>query len=105
MVLTTESGDTASARAAIIAVPVNTLDDIEFLPLLMPEKTQMAKQRHGGSGVEVLTARINGKRPPLMAFAPDTAPATMLFTVDRLEDSSIVCRFRTKPETRGHQRR
>ena len=97
VVLTTESGDTASARAAIIAVPVNTLDDIEFLPLLMPEKTQMAKQRHGGSGVKFY-ARINGKRPPLMAFAPDTAPATMLFTVHRLEDSSIVCGFGPSPK-------
>ncbi len=92
VVLTTESSDTVSARAVVIAVPVNTLDDIEFSPTLMSEKTQMAKQRHGGSGVKFY-ARINGNWPSLMAFAADTAPASMIFTVDKLEDSSIVCGF------------
>ena len=96
-VLTTDTGATISARAVLIAVPVNTLDDIEFSPPLMPQKTEMAKQRHGGSGVKFY-ARIKGSLPPLMAFAADTAPASMIFTVDNLEDSAIVCGLGPSPK-------
>lgn len=96
-IVTDEFGDSVSGRAVLVAVPINTLADIDFVPKLMPEKDSMVKQGHSGTGIKFY-ARVAGPLPPLMAFGSDTTPITLIFTVKQLEDSSIICGFGPSPK-------
>ena len=50
--VTTEDGKTLNPRFVVVAVPVNTLNSIDFQPKLMPEKQNMSRERHAGIGMQ-----------------------------------------------------
>lgn len=49
----TEEGKKLSSRFVVVAVPVNTLNSIDFQPKLMEGKREMARERHPGVGSQV----------------------------------------------------
>lgn len=51
--VTTRDGDTFTATAAVVATPVNTWEDVEFVPGLSAPKAQMAQDKHIGGQVKV----------------------------------------------------
>jgi len=77
--VTTEEGETVSARAAVVTIPLNVLDQIEFSPPLSAEKRAAAGERHVGSGVK-LHIRVKGDLGGFTGLAPWPAPLTSLQT-------------------------
>ena len=88
--VTIEGGETFKASIVVLAVPVNTYENIDFTPPLSPEKLTVSKgNMAGGQGVHI-NARLKGKMPPILAVAPSSMPLHLLLTTDILEDSVIV---------------
>lgn len=50
--VTVRDGRSFSGRVGVIAVPVNTLKDIEFSPSLLPGKMAASTERHAGHGIK-----------------------------------------------------
>jgi monoamine oxidase len=53
VVVTTEAGEEMRAAAAVVSVPVNTLEGIEFDPPLSPGLARMAREKHAGRSLKV----------------------------------------------------
>lgn len=53
VIVTATDGRTFTATAAVIALPINCWDDIEFVPPLSDGKRQVAKVKHVGTGQKV----------------------------------------------------
>ncbi len=51
-VVTTRANDSFTARAVVIALPVNVLADLEFRPALMAGKLAYSRERHAGHGIK-----------------------------------------------------
>jgi monoamine oxidase len=79
VVVTTEGGETISARAVVVTIPLNVLGQIDFSPPLSPEKRAAAGEGHAGSGVK-LHIRVRGQLGGLSGVAPWPAPVTSLQT-------------------------
>jgi monoamine oxidase len=77
--VTTEGGETVSARAVVVTAPLNVLGGIEFSPPLSPEKRAAASEGHAGSGVK-LHVRVRGQLGGVSGVAPWPAPLTSLTT-------------------------
>jgi monoamine oxidase len=77
--VTTGAGETLVARYAIVTVPMNTLDAIEFAPALNPKKVAASRERHAGAGTKIWI-KVRGKVPIVNIVAPDTAPLSVMFT-------------------------
>ena len=90
--VTTESGDSVTARAVIVAVPVNVLSDIDFSPELNPAKMEMSRERHAASGFTVYM-ELEGQYKKLNAMAPDSAPFTWIYTAHQSRDHSTFKAF------------
>ncbi len=93
----TSSGESVTARAVIVAVPVNTLTGIDFIPALTPEKMAMSTQRHAAAGVKVYM-RLKGAYKKLNALAPANAPFTWIYTVHQQSDSTVFAALGPSPE-------
>jgi len=79
VVVTTEGGETVSARAVVVTLPLNVLGQIEFSPSLSPEKRAAASEGHAGSGVK-LHIRVRGQLGGFNGVAPWPAPLTSIQT-------------------------
>lgn len=95
--VTTRSGETFRARAAIAALPINVLANIEFSPALAPAKVAASKERHAGAGVKAYV-RVRGQVPNLLALAPETEPFTTIMTAHRASDGGVLIAFGTDPK-------
>lgn len=92
VVVTTRSGDTLRARAAIVAVPVNTLNAIAFTPALNEGAQRLADEGHPMRNRK-MWVRVKGEIEAFTAYAPLGAnPITIAMTEYRVEgDTLVVC--------------
>jgi pseudooxynicotine dehydrogenase len=81
------SGEEFSAPAAVVAVPLNTLNRIAFSPALDQGKRAAAEAGQASRGIKVW-AHIRGDAEPRYVMAPDDHPITFLETERILGDGS-----------------
>jgi monoamine oxidase len=67
VVVTTDSGEKVRAGAAVVSVPVNTLEAIAFDPPLPPGLARMAREKHPGRSLKVW-ALVEGVPGGLLAL-------------------------------------
>jgi monoamine oxidase len=92
VVVTTEEGETISARAVVATIPLNVLDQIEFSPPLSSEKRAAASEGHAGSGVK-LHIRVRGQLGGFNGLAPWPAPLTSLQTEFSDSEGTVLTAF------------
>ncbi|KAJ6445239.1 amine oxidase [Purpureocillium lavendulum] len=95
--ITTRVGRLVIARAAIVAVPINTIRDIDFTPEL-PRPVQAILDQSGGTPNPLkackVWARVRGQIEPFSAFAP---PGSLPISAARVEkpwhggDTLVLC--------------
>lgn len=85
--VTTRGGEGFTAPVVIVAVPLNTLARIDFLPALAPEKRAVADQGQASRGIK-LWAHVRGDLEPFFFMAPDDYPLTFVVTEKVLDDGS-----------------
>jgi monoamine oxidase len=85
----TRDGGRHSASAAVVAVPLNTLNAIGFSPVL-DHATRSARERGQASRGIKLWAHVRGDFDPFYLMAPDEYPITFLDTQRVLPDGSQV---------------
>ena len=84
-------GSTVSARAAIVAVPINALGSIEFAPRLPAGVAKTARDGQVSCGSKVWI-EIEGQLSQWLAFA-EAHPIVLTYTTATLRDSSILVAF------------
>jgi monoamine oxidase len=80
-------GETFSASAAVVAVPLNTLGAIDFSPALGADRRAAAQRGQASRGLK-LWAHVRGELEPFYLMAPDDHPITFLDTQRVLTDGS-----------------
>lgn len=75
--VTTVAGESFTAGRAIVAVPVNCWEDIEFSPALSPQKQQMAEEKHMSRARKVWAVLENVPPTIMMGSSPDQFSAVM----------------------------
>jgi monoamine oxidase len=76
-----------TATAAVVAVPLNTLGALRFVPALDAAKQSALSEGHAGRGVK-LWARVRGLQEPVFTMAPDDQSLTSVVTENTLDDGS-----------------
>jgi monoamine oxidase len=94
----THAGMKVSARAVIMAVPLNCLVDIDFTPALSASKQRVSRARHTGSGTKVY-ARIKGRAPVFLGHGTYDMPLNFLWTEYDDRDSQVLVGFGASPRT------
>ncbi|WP_181801483.1 flavin monoamine oxidase family protein [Streptomyces shenzhenensis] len=89
--VTTTADDTFTARAAVIAVPLNTWADIDFAPALCAGKQKFAEERLAGRDVKVWVQARNV--PRYFASLAWNAPLEWLSTEFERDEGSIMVGF------------
>jgi monoamine oxidase len=83
----TRDGTRFAAAAAVVAVPLNTLGALRFVPALDAAKQSALSEGHAGRGVK-LWARVRGLQEPVFTMAPDDQSLTFVVTENALDDGS-----------------
>ncbi len=78
--VSTQAGEHFQARAVIVALPMNVLSSIEFIPALAPEKLAASRERHAGAGVKGYV-EVREPLPPIAIFAPEGEPLSSVMTM------------------------
>jgi monoamine oxidase len=92
VVVTTEEGETTSAKVVVVTVPLNVLGGIEFSPPLSPGKRAAASEGHAGSGVK-LHIQVRGDLGTLSTLAPWPAPISTLMTESSGPEGTVFTAF------------
>ncbi len=87
--VTAVDGRVFTGRAAVIALPMNCWNDIEWHPGISPGKTAASKLRHAGHGYE-LHIQVAGRPASYMAMAPSPFPISLLYTDTYDEDGTVM---------------
>jgi monoamine oxidase len=74
-----ESGEVVRARGAVIAIPLNCLRDVEFVPPLSPEKTSAAAIGQSGAAKK-LWALVTDVPEKILGIGEHDAPIDVFFT-------------------------
>jgi monoamine oxidase len=82
-------GETFSASATVVAVPLNTLGAIDYSPALDADTRAAAERGQGSRGLKVC-AHVRGELDPFFVMAPDAHPITFAYTEQVLADGSHV---------------
>ena len=90
--ITTARGDVVTAAVAVIALPMNTIADVEFKPPLAPEVVEAANERHTGTGYKV-HIKVKGKVGKFMALGVSTDPLSILITNKEFDDYTLLTGF------------
>jgi pseudooxynicotine dehydrogenase len=88
VLVTTHGGESLSAQAAVIAIPLNVLAAIAFAPPLSAGKQAAAWERQASRGLKVL-ALVRGVPHDFFGIAPDSHPLTFLGS-EREEPEGVV---------------
>jgi monoamine oxidase len=88
----TKEGTKFTARAVIVAVPLNCLVDIDFKPAVSATKLRVSRARHTGSGTKVY-ARIKGTTPVFLGHGTAEMPLNFLWTEYDDRDSQLLVGF------------
>ncbi len=97
VVVTTEDDQTLSAKTVIVAMPLNTLKDVEFSPALSEAKLIVSNAQHAGSGTK-LYMHIKQDLGSVYCVAPDTDPLTFMFTDYHGQDGTVMVGFGPSPD-------
>lgn len=98
VLVTTQKGDTLTAGAVIVAVPMNVLPRIDFTPALDPALVEAAKEKHSGSGVKVYV-KTKGKLEGKITGVADSAhPLNLTAVYTKAEDHTIFVCFGNDPQ-------
>jgi monoamine oxidase len=92
VVVTTEGGETVSARAVVVTLPLNVLGQIDFSPPLSSGKRAVASEGHAGSGVK-LHIQVRGQLGGFNGLAPWPAPLTSLQTEFSDPEATVLTAF------------
>ncbi|MCG8480863.1 MAG: FAD-dependent oxidoreductase [Spirochaetales bacterium] len=76
----TTEGAVYRAETLILAVPLNTWTNIAFDPPLSEAKRVVSEARHAGGGFKCFI-RVSGRRPGVLAVAPEPHPVSFLTTL------------------------
>jgi monoamine oxidase len=88
----TRSDECLTAQAAVIAVPLNVLAAITFVPPLTAGKRAAARERQASRGLKVL-ALVRGVPNDFFGIAPDSHPLTNLVSEREEPDGVIMVGF------------
>ena len=69
VVVTTRAGEEVRARAAVVALPINTLSDVSISPALPTPVRTLIEERHSVRCAKIW-AKVKGEIEPFYAFAP-----------------------------------
>lgn len=75
--VTTRTGETFTAKAVVAAIPINTINNIEFTPDLAPEKQQIASEKQTTSNGGKLWAKVRGISDTFRMTAPAYAVSSL----------------------------
>ena len=89
--VTASNGDTHTARAAVVAVPLNTWADIDFHPALSPGKQRFTTERLAGHDIKIWAHVRNA--PRYFAALGWNTPLEWLTTEFERADGSIMVGF------------
>jgi hypothetical protein len=87
--ITTIAGETVRASAVVVGVPMNTWNDIEFLPELSEVKRSASAERHGTERIAKAILRVRNApiKPAIIASPPRSAGgAQSLFTAGEFDN-------------------
>ena len=99
-VTVTTADGVLTASSVVVAVPLNTLRDIEYTPQLSSEKLEIAAQGHAGAGVKGYI-HIKQKVGNIMTYAPaknNITPFTSVFTDHEDANGTWLIAFSADPE-------
>ena len=97
VVVTTEEGQTLSARRAICAAPLNTLKHIDFSPALSEGKTIVSNAGHAGFGTKFYI-HVKQNLGSFYSVAPDTDPISFMFTSYFGDEGTTMVAFGPGPD-------
>lgn len=84
VVVTTVAGDSVSASAVVVAVPMNNWNDIDFVPQLSEEKRVSSAELHGAERSAKAWVRTrNAPRNPFVIAAPESAGGAFVIFSER----------------------
>lgn len=90
--ITTTNNEVFEARQAIVTLPLNVLNSIEFSPPLSPVKRAASEQGQVSTGYKVWI-RVKGQVDKFIAFAPDSYPVTMMGYEYEIDGDTILLAF------------
>jgi monoamine oxidase len=83
--VTLASGELLRARAVVVATPLNTWNDIEFLPPLAAVKREAAAEEHGLTVADKAWVRVReAPHLPFVVAAPRSAEGAALISTERV---------------------
>jgi monoamine oxidase len=85
-----------TARAVILAVPMNCLGGIECIPALSAGKLSASRERHTGQGFKFF-AEVQGRLGNVMLMAPVGVGLGYAFTYAQLPSSTLIVGFSSNP--------
>jgi monoamine oxidase len=91
--VSTRDGAVFTAAAAVAAVPLNTLQAVQFRPALGMDKQALVREGQASHGVK-LWALVTGASEPVFAMAPDDCPLTFASSWNTpTDDAQLVFAF------------
>ena len=91
------SGDTVSAPTALIAIPMNVLNSVEFEPPLSEVKRTASTERHAGAGSKCYV-RVKGDIGNVSVLAPEALPVNWVVTYEHGPEGSWLVALASHPE-------
>jgi monoamine oxidase len=88
----TDDGNEYTGDAVILALPLNTLGDVEFEPPLSADKQAFAEEGQVSHGYKVWV-RVRGKYDPLIAVAAPPHPLTLIQAEYWDDDATVFVGF------------
>ncbi|GHG75241.1 monoamine oxidase [Streptomyces griseocarneus] len=92
-----ESGEAVSAPTALIALPMNVLNSVEFEPGLSEIKQTASADRHAGAGMKCFV-RVKGDIGNVSIVAPEAQAVNFAVTYDHGRDGSWLIVFSANPK-------
>ena len=91
------SGDAVTARTALITLPMNVLNTVEFEPPLSEVKRTASAERHAGAGRKCYV-RVKGDVGNVSVLAPEAQAVNYVVTYARDDEGSWLVVFSSIPE-------
>jgi monoamine oxidase len=90
--VTTAGGDRFTARAVVIATPMNLWKDIEFAPELGEHKREASRERHGSPRLRKFWAQVRNAPPdPYVMTPPESSGGALYLSADRRIGDDLLC--------------
>jgi pseudooxynicotine oxidase len=90
--VTSARGEVFTARSVVVAVPLNVLANIEFLPGLPAAKLEASRLGHTGRGVKFYV-HVKEKIGKWLGQAPYPHPITLAWTDHERDDGTVIVAF------------